>query len=160
MKIALNLLIILLILGVGLSGGAVLLNQVPILDPPGWKTRLLIYLSKNSAETDPKSKLPELRPDQYPVSVERLFDIARESAIALDWKITSIDHAQMSLHVVISTPLLGFADDMIIRVIARENNNSSLHARSKSRIGRADYGANLGHILKLKRSVQQRVIQS
>lgn len=160
MKIVLNLFIIMLILGVGLSSGAMLLNKVPILDPPGWKTRLIIYLSKNSAETDPRDPLPELHPDLYPVSAKQLFDILRQAAIELDWQIKSIDHAQMSMHVIISTPLLGFKDDMTIRVMARENNNSSWYARSSSRIGRADYGANLGHILKLKRTVQKQASRS
>ncbi len=154
MKIVVNLLIILLILGVGFSSGAMLLNNVPILDPPGWTTRLIIYLSKNSAETDPYSALPELRPDVYPVSVEQLFDIVRETAIELDWHVTSIDHAQMTMHVIVTTSLLGFKDDMTIRVIAKASDKSSLYASSTSRIGRADYGANLGHILQLKRAVQ------
>lgn len=158
MKIVVNLLIILLILGVALSSGAVLLNNVPVLDPPGWKTRLIIYLSKNSAETDPDSLLPELRPELYSVSVEQLFDLIREAAIELDWHIKSIDHAQMSMEVIASTSLLGFKDDMTIRVMAEASDKSSLYASSQSRIGRADYGANLGHILKLKRAVQQKAL--
>jgi uncharacterized protein (DUF1499 family) len=159
MKIVVNLLIILLILGVGLSSGAVLLNKVPILDPPGWKTRLIVYLSRNSAETDPRSPLPELHPDLYSVSVEQLFDLVREAAIELDWHIKSIDHTQMSMHVVVTTALLGFKDDMTIRVMAKAGDKSSLYASSQSRIGRADYGANLGHILKLKRTIHDKALR-
>ncbi len=157
MKIVVNILIILLILGVGLSSGAVLLNKVPILDPPGWKTRLIIYLSKNSAAIDPQSPLPELRPDLYSVSVEQLFDIVRETAIELDWQIKSIDHAQMSMEVIVTSSLLSFKDDMTMRVMANASDKSSLYASSQSRVGRADFGANLGHILKLKRTVQHKV---
>lgn len=156
MKILIYFLIILIILGVGFSSGAVLLNKVPILDPPGWKTRLMTYLSKNSAETDPHSPLPELRPDVYAVSAQQLFDTVREAVIGLDWHIKSIDHAQMSMDVIVTTGLLGFKDDMTIRVTAPANNKSSLYVSSQSRIGRADYGANLGHILKLRHQVQQK----
>ncbi len=159
MKIVVNLLIILLISGVGFASGAVLLNKVPILDPPGWKTRLIIYLSKNSAETDPYSPLPELRPDLYPVSGKQLFDIVRATAIELDWHVNSIDHTQMNMRVMVTTALLGFKDDMTIRIIAKASDKSSLYARSQSRIGRADYGANLGHILKLKRMVQAKALR-
>ncbi len=158
MKIIINLVIVVIITAIGLSSGAVLLNQVPILDPPGWKTRLVIYLTKNSAETDPDSALQELRPDLYPVSVERLFDIVREAAIDLDWHIESIDHSRIGMHVIVTSALLGFKDDMKIRVMAKADEKSSLYVSAKSRTGRADFGANLGHILTLKRTIQQKVL--
>ncbi len=157
MKSFLYLIIILVISGVGLSSCAVMLNKVPVFDPPGWKTRLKIYLSTNSAEMGPNNPLPELRPPRYPVSVAQLFDSAREAAIELDWDIVTIDHAQMSLDVIISTPLLGFKDDMKIRAKEAENGESSLHASSRSRTGRADFGANLGHILRLKDMLRRKV---
>jgi uncharacterized protein (DUF1499 family) len=61
------------------------------------------------------------------------------------------------MHVIVATPLLGFKDDMTIRVMTQADSKSSLYASSKSRIGRADFGANLGHILKLKHTIQAKV---
>ena len=159
MNLVAKLLLILVFLALGLSSAALFLNRVPILDPPGWKTRLLLYMSKNSAETDYNSPLPELHPQLYPLSAQQLFDITRASVIELDWQVKSLNPSQFSINAIVITPLLGFKDDVTIRVVEDKSSNSTLHIRSESRIGRADYGANLSHVLKLKFKIQEKLRQ-
>ncbi len=154
MKLITKVLVALAVLGIGLSIGALLLNKVPISDPPGWKTRLLIYFTRNTVETDASSALPELRPTTVTIPPAALFKITREAVVDLGWQITSIDSTRMTLDVIVTTSLLRFKDDIKIRIVAVSNDRSSLHIRSQSRIGRADYGANLGHILTLQRKIE------
>lgn len=157
MNLIAKLLLILVFLIIGLSSVALMLNHVPILDPPGWKTRIVLYLSQNSAETDYNNPLPELHPESYPLPAQQLFDIARASIIELDWQIKNLN--QLSVHAIVTTPLLGFKDDITIRVVEDNCSKSTLYIRSKSRVGRADYGANLSHILKLKLKIQEKMRQ-
>ncbi len=157
LKLFTKVLVALAVLGAGAAVGAVLMNGVPVFDPPGWKTRLLIYFSKNSAETDPDSPLPELRPRVYPLSPQQLFKLARASAIELDWQIKSVDASQFRLELVVTTALLGFRDDVVVHARPTSGDESSLYVHSKSRVGRADFGANLGHILRLKKTIQEKI---
>lgn len=61
------------------------------------------------------------------------------------WKVVYTDEANFRVEAVATTQLLKFSDDIVIE-IRPEPDGSSLHMRSKSRLGRSDLGANYKRI--------------
>jgi hypothetical protein len=132
----------------GLIGGAILLNRPPLTEPPGPRERLTSYLTTNVAELRADSAFPELRPRVHPVPPRELFDAARAAIAELGWEVLREDAERLELHAVATTPLLRFRDDVRVQVQAAAG-GSRLYARSQSRVGRADLGANAQHLRRL-----------
>jgi uncharacterized protein (DUF1499 family) len=57
------------------------------------------------------------------------------------WQIRSIDNEIKRVQLVATTPLLRFKDDMVIE-LRLVGDRRLLHMRSRSRVGRSDFGAN------------------
>lgn len=152
-KVLVKFLIIALLLALALGVVTIWRNGVSFTAPPGFWTRIAIYSMRNTAETKPRHVLPELRPQQYAATAEELFEHAQAAILSLGWRIVAFDPATRRLHAVVTTPLLRFKDDFHVTVTPE----SSLEIRSSSRVGRADYGANLGHVLAFKHALQKRV---
>jgi uncharacterized protein (DUF1499 family) len=55
----------------------------------------------------------------------------------------------MIITAAVQTKWLKFTDDITIRLEPVSAKETRLHIRSASRVGTADFGANLGHILRL-----------
>lgn len=153
MKVLVKLLILVLVLALALGVTTIWRNGVAFTDPPGFWTRIAIYSMRNTAETKPKHVLPELRPQYYAATQGALYQHVHDAILFLGWRIDSFDPATRQVHAVVTTPLLRFKDDFHVTV----NPDSSLTIRSSSRVGRADYGANLGHVLEFERVLRQRV---
>ncbi len=62
-----------------------------------------------------------------------------------NWDITSENAQQGTIEAVATTPLMHFKDDIVIEV-RQENGYSTVHIRSKSRVGKGDLGANARRI--------------
>lgn len=91
---------------------------------------------------------PDLDAVRTPKSANTMFE--RIKALAKDqkgWKIINADDANFRLEITATTELLKFADDVVIEV-RPEPDGSTVHMRSKSRIGRSDLGANYKRIKK------------
>jgi uncharacterized protein (DUF1499 family) len=143
--------IILLILGIVIATSAYSLwaNKLPWKEPPGVLTRLSVYLSQNVAETSDDAIFPELKPRTYPIAAKPFLDELTSHIIALGWKLQSVDPDQMIITAAVQTKWLKFTDDITIRLEPVSAKETRLHIRSVSRVGTADFGANLGHILRL-----------
>jgi uncharacterized protein (DUF1499 family) len=141
------------ILLIGLSSYALYANQLPWKDPPGFWPRLAVYLSQNVAQTSDDATFPELQPRRFNVPAKELYERLPDVLTSLGWEIQSIDADQMLITAVIKTRWLRFRDDITLHAIALSDTTSSLKIHSASRLGRADYGANLGHILRLYRKL-------
>jgi uncharacterized protein (DUF1499 family) len=143
--------IILLILGLAIAASAYSLwaNKVPWEEPPGFWARLSVYLTQNVAETGNNAIFPELKPRTYPVAAKPFMDELMNHIIALGWKLESVDADNMILTASIQTKWLKFTDDITIRLEPVSPKQTRLHIRSASRVGAADFGANLSHILRL-----------
>ena len=152
MKFLGKLLLALAGLAVLLAAGAISLNGVPITAQPGIGKRLFSYLTRNEAVMGPDHEFPELRPRSYTPAPAELFETVRQAVVDLGWQIQSFDPAKFRLHAVVTTSMMRFKDDVNITVSALDS-GSSLSARSASRVGRADFGANLSHIIKLQRAL-------
>lgn len=134
-----------------LAGGAVVKNQVPLTDPPGLVKRLAIYLTRNSARTRADHELPELRSRAYALPPQRVFELAVQAAQDAGWRIVDRDAGGRNLRVVASTPWLRFKDDIHIALGEAPEGGTATAIESRSRVGRADFGANIAHIIELHR---------
>ena len=138
-----------LIAGAGcLVVGALVLNNLPLGDPPGLMPRLKAYFSENSAETRRDHPFPELELRCYRTTPQALFPRVEHALQRLAWDIIDSDPHNHHLRAVIETPLLKFKDDIEIQLQLADC-GTELHVRAQSRIGRGDLGANTRHILDL-----------
>jgi uncharacterized protein (DUF1499 family) len=116
--------------------------------------RVQHYLTTNVAETTQDSAYPELRMREYDYPTDRLFSLLEASVAELGWQIDGQRDQAYSLHVVVTTPLLGYQDDVLIRLIPVSTNRNQLYVRSSSRKGRGDLGTNTRHILDLYNQIE------
>lgn len=137
-----------------LAGGAIVKNRVPLTEPPGLVHRLLLYLSANSARTRIDHELAELRTRVAPHPPARTLELVARAAESAGWQVTTVDSGRHELHAVVSTPLLGFRDDVRVSLSATGTDASLVQVESQSRVGRADFGANLAHIMELYRRLE------
>ncbi len=128
-------------------------NDLPWSDPPGMGSRLMTYLSTNVAETTPDTAFPELRPRTYAAPAALMFDVARRAAAALHWELSTVDPEARKIEAVVTTRIIKFKDDVTIWVKADGEERSTLFARSASRVGKGDLGANTRHIMNLFEAV-------
>ncbi len=136
-----------------LVGAGLISNDLPWSDPPGMATRLMTYLSTNVAETTPDSAFPELRPRSYAAPAALMFDVARRAAEALHWELSTVEPEERKIEAVATTRVIKFKDDVTIWVEADGEERSTLFARSASRVGNVDLGANTRHIMDLFETV-------
>ena len=128
-------------------------NDLPWSDPPGMGTRLLTYLSTNVAETTPDTAFPELRPRTYAAPAALMFDVARRAAEALHWELSTVELEERKIEAVVTTRVIKFKDDVTIWVESDGEERSTLFARSASRVGKWDLGANTRHLMNLFETV-------
>lgn len=130
-------------------------NDLPWTGPPGPMARVKHYLTTNIAETTQDSPYPELRIREYDYPADQLFSLLEASVVELGWQIDSQRDQAYSLHAVVTTPLLGYQDDVHIRLIPVSANRNQLYVRSSSRKGRGDFGTNTRHILDLYNQLEK-----
>ncbi|MCW8963986.1 MAG: DUF1499 domain-containing protein [Gammaproteobacteria bacterium] len=154
MKRMLQIILLLLVLAIALSGYSLWSNKVPWEEPPGFWPRLKVYLSQNVAQTDELASFPELRPRTYPIEAKQFLGELTQHIPALGWNLAAVDADKLEIQATVKTRWLGFTDDITLRLEPISKNQTRLHVRSASRVGRADYGANLGHIMRLYLNLQ------
>jgi len=150
-----------ILLPCSLAALAVWRNGVPLNAEPGAWERLGRYLGGNTVSTAEGSSWPELRPPDYALGPDQLLTIAVDSARSLGWEVHSAgvaesDRTATVLIAVVTTPLLGFQDDVQVRMVPIGDGRTRLEFRSESRVGRADFGANLGHWLQFRHALGSR----
>jgi uncharacterized protein (DUF1499 family) len=92
-----------------------------------------------------RAAYPELRTLVSEKPIEATFELATRIARELGWEITLHDLNSGMIEAVDRTPLMGFADDVVIRVRSEER-GSVVDLRSVSRVGMSDLGANAARI--------------
>jgi uncharacterized protein (DUF1499 family) len=140
------------LVGTGGIGISLVRNAPPWSEPPGFQARLQTYLTTHVAETIEDSPFPELRPRHYDdVLPDHLYGILEQVAAHLPgWQVIERNPALRTIKAVASTPVIGFRDDVSIRVISgTDKRGSILFVASESRVGRGDLGANTRHLLDL-----------
>ena len=134
-------------------------NQAHFFEAPGFAERLSIYLSQHTAATSDNHPFPELRTPVFSVEADSLFSVVIEVASDLGWRLRQIDDDSLTAYLVITTPLLGFSDDLVVQVKSSSPEESVLAIQSTSRKGKADFAANAGHIQTLVQRVGKKLKQ-
>lgn len=89
---------------------------------------------------------PDLAPLSLPDSVPAAFAKARGAARRMrGWTVVSQSDSLSTLQAVARTRVFGFVDDVVVEIRPAEG-GSSVHVRSRSRVGRADFGTNARRI--------------
>jgi len=151
MGFILKILFVLAIAVVALAGGAILKNGVPLTEPPGLAKRLATYLSRNTARTRLDHEFPELRSPRYALPRHRVHDLVIRAARDAGWRIIDTVPERGSIHAVVATPWLRFRDDVRISLEEGPDGSTLVQVESRSRLGRADFGANIAHVKTLHR---------
>jgi uncharacterized protein (DUF1499 family) len=91
-----------------------------------------------------KAKYPKIKPltiqDRLP---EEVFKVVVQIANSQsDWVIVNINSKGNRLEATVTTLLLRFKDDVVIEIRPVPPGGSEVQMRSKSRVGRSDFGAN------------------
>lgn len=148
----------LLCIPLALVMGAFIQNDLPWNDPPGVFKRLHQYATTNIAETSADSTYPELVLREYQLPSEELFKILQASVNQLGWEITGHGDEKYSILAVVTTPLRGYKDDVLIRLLPVSENKNHLYIRSSSREGHGDLGTNTRHILDLYQQLELQMV--
>jgi uncharacterized protein (DUF1499 family) len=91
-------------------------------------------------------KHPEVKPLVVTLAPDVTFErISQLAAQQPQWKIVGKDPSRRRLEAIATTKWLRFKDDVVIEVLP-QGNGSVVHMRSKSRLGRDDFGANANRI--------------
>lgn len=137
----------LLLIYVLLSVGTIVKNGVPLTSDPGLWQRLKRFLSTNTAQTADDHTYPELVTPRYSLQPKELRQRVIQATTDLGWQLN--EDSDNELKFIVTTALARFKDDITINILAHDQ-GSALHVVSQSRVGRADFGANVAHILKLR----------
>ena len=135
-----------------LVAGALSLNQAPMLSPPGPIERLKTYLMTNVAETHEGHVFPELQPPIFAAEAKATQDAAVKAMRSLGWR--EIQETDGEIRAVVVSALFRFRDDVSVRTEETEQ-GTLLHARSASRVGKGDLGANARHLQALFAQVER-----
>jgi uncharacterized protein (DUF1499 family) len=140
----------LLLLAVVLLAAGVMLNDLPLQEPPGMPVRLFTYLNTHVAETIEGSPFPELRPRRYALSPDQLYAKVKEAVVRLPrWEVVEVADDRRELHAVVTSLLLRFKDDVTITVVPEPGERPAVIVRAVSRVGKGDLGTNTRHVLDL-----------
>ncbi len=133
--------------------GAVAMNHPPLFNAPGWSERLHVYFTTNVAEIADQPTFPELQAVDDARDAAALYTHTLRAVEKLGWEVVAHDDAQHRIDAVVTTGLWKFKDDVAIWFVAQPNGKGRLYARSKSRVGRGDLGANARHLRELVEAV-------
>lgn len=162
MKVVLGI-VFLLTMVVIVVAATLIKNQARFFETPGFAERLSIYLGQHTAATSDNHSFPELRTPVFVVGADSLFNIVIEVVSDLGWRLRQIDEEDLTVSLVIVTPLFRFSDDLVVQVKPKNaqlnSEESTLHIHSTSRKGKADFAANAGHIQTLVQRLRQKVNQ-
>ncbi len=137
-----------------LSAWIIWQNDLPLQDPPGAVARLQTYLSSHVASTADDSDYPELKPIILPTSMPQLSAIIKRVVTDQGWELVAEGQEGRELHVVITTPMMKFKDDFLIRLSSTEGQHTRVDIHSESRSGKADFGTNTRHLLNFRQALQ------
>jgi len=95
----------------------------------------------NNAEVQ-RQAYPAVQPLLVPIISSELIVAAEAVVNKLGWHMHGMDKEKGIIEAYTTTPVLGFVDDVVIRVESVSSNESRIDIRSKSRVGVSDLGAN------------------
>ncbi len=121
-------------------------NNANLLDEPGLKKRLQIFLTTNTAATASDHELKELRTPVFDMTAVELYRDVLSAAIDLGWVVFAQDGEKKHTNFVVYSPVFLFKDKIYVQVKSISETQSSLYIHAKSAKGHADFASNSGHI--------------
>ncbi len=107
----------------------------------------MIWPVLNEVETGKTPEYADVVPQYYSTDPQRVFDEVRGSVTALKrWELIKDDRATWSVQAERSTRTMGFVDDIEIRVEPVTEFATRVNVKSKSRVGKGDFGQNARNI--------------
>ena len=88
----------------------------------------------------------DIQPLVLPLPPSQVYRAARATMREAGWTIVGDAEAEGRLEAVAITPWLRFRDDIVVRLTPWGNGGTRVDMRSKSRIGRGDFGVNARRI--------------
>lgn len=118
-------------------------------NPPPFEAVLPLRQAANAQPVTYKPEFPAMQkqafPDIAPVHLEKPFDrafaVALEAARKMGWTIVAADGERGRIEATDRTFWYGFTDDIVVRV-SDDSSGSRIDVRSKSRVGKGDFGTN------------------
>jgi len=115
--------------------------------------KALRSVTDNPLERSQSGNLAALQKQSYPdiksLLIDRPLDMVFEQAVKLvkkrGWEVIVISAANGRIEATDTTPIMGFKDDVVIRV-SRDANRTRVDMRSVSRVGKGDLGTNAARI--------------
>jgi len=104
-----------------------------------------------------RERYPDLQPIDAPLPGQFAYDLARNTAEELGWRITRADPAGLTIEAQVRSFWFGFVDDIVVRVTPVSEAQSRIDVRSVSRVGVSDLGANAKRIRAFRDSVNARL---
>lgn len=122
-----------------------------ILVVAGAAAALLAWPRLNSVETGRTPEYPDLQPREYAASEQRVTEALKAAAGRLS-RFTFVGAGRgpggSEVQYVATTRVLRFKDDVSVRV-RREGGKTKVSVRSKSRVGKIDFGQNARNVREL-----------
>lgn len=111
--------------------------------------RVVRPFATNDVETDDSGWYPELEPRRYEDSVDTVLEAVRDAVGERErWSVVEADPDGGRIEVEVQTEMMEFIDDLTIRVES-DGDETVVHARSRSRVGKGDFGQNARTIREL-----------
>lgn len=113
-------------------------------------------LNINDVTTGATPEYPDLQPQIFAQSRDRVFDAAGAVARAEGWEVTREERASGVIEAVATTRLMHFKDDVTITVTP-EGERTKVVVRSHSRVGKGDLGTNARRITRFQEELAKKV---
>ena len=99
-----------------------------------------------AAAAGQRAAYPDIQPLVLPLPRPRVHAAVRDAMREAGWTVVGDAEAEGRLEAVAVTPWLRFRDDIVVRLTPLGADSTRVDMRSKSRIGRSDFGANATRI--------------
>jgi uncharacterized protein (DUF1499 family) len=97
----------------------------------------------NDVQTGGTPRYPDLQPQRFVLDPHTTLEECEAVARTLRrWTVVTVEVAERRIEAIYKTRLMGFEDDVTIRVEAAEDGGAIVHVRSRSRVGKSDFGQN------------------
>jgi uncharacterized protein (DUF1499 family) len=134
-----------------------------IADPPKF-VRVATLRGKDDHPVSYDRKVAEQQKKGYPdiatmalkSAPEKVFSAARGAIVAMGMELVDADASQGRIEATATSMVFGFKDDVVVR-IAADGSGSKVDVRSKSRVGRNDFGMNAKRIRELQAKLRAAV---
>jgi len=119
----------------------------------------LMFVSCTSASTiNSDGGVPEVKPREYSLSYDTVFEKAIDAVGACEWQITFADKSVGIISAKTPTSLLSWGDEVSIKVRKNDNNLIRIDVSAGTSRQMFDWGKNKGNIKKFYRKLDELIL--